>query len=315
MENYTYECTNCGKTHNRKYKSIGVNHFCCKQCQIEFQRKKQPMKKCKVCGKTFKAINKNHLYCSAECKKKQCMEDRKLQTYVCDYCGKEFHTKEKRNMKNKFCGRECYFNYSKEKTKEKNRHICKFCKKEYVFKDKKQQFCSVSCQNKWQSNVMKRKYIRSGSTRIQMKINSILSSKNIHYKNEYSYKYYKMDNYLTDSNLCLEIMGEYWHCDNRIYEQISTMQKNSILRDKRKNSFVYSNYNINILYLWESEINNFPKLCEMLIDKYIAEKGKLKNYHSFNYHIGDNDEILLNDKIIIPYMEFNIEDINEKIKK
>ena len=47
---------------------------------------------------------------------------------------------------------------------------------------------------------------------------------------------------------------------------------------------------------------NDVKLCEKLIAKYIENNGVLKNYHSFNYHI-ENDELKINDILITPYQE------------
>ena len=41
---------------------------------------------------------------------------------------------------------------------------------------------------------------------------------------------------------------------------------------------------------------------QALIDKYIKQNGLLENYHSFNYHL-ENDDLILNDDIITPYQD------------
>jgi hypothetical protein len=43
----------------------------------------------------------------------------------------------------------------------------------------------------------------------------------------------------------------------------------------------------------------------MLIQEYIDNDGLLENYHSFNYHIED-EQILLNDTLIVPYQDMDI---------
>lgn len=111
-----------------------------------------------------------------------------------------------------------------------------------------------------------------------------------------------MDNYLTDYNLAIEVMGDYWHCSPLKYtkDNISDMHKKRIRMDKAKHTYILRYFDIEILYLWESDILSNPKLCEGLINEYINKNGVLENYHSFNYHI-ENGHLSLNDQLIIPY--------------
>jgi len=107
-------------------------------------------------------------------------------------------------------------------------------------------------------------------------------------------------------------MGGFWHCDSRKYEQISYLsQAEAISRDKGKNLYIKRYYGIKTLYLWEYDINTNPELCKELILSYISNKGILSNYHSFNYNIFE--ELNINDDLIVPYMEYKIEDLNEII--
>ena len=70
-------------------------------------------------------------------------------------------------------------------------------------------------------------------------------------------------------------------------------------------------HDIEILYLWEEDLNIRPDLCRKLILLYIQNKGKLDNYHSMNYHMDEKCDVALNKDIIIPYMYWDIEDINK----
>ena len=71
-------------------------------------------------------------------------------------------------------------------------------------------------------------------------------------------------------------------------------------------SYFKNQYNIEILYLWETDILKNKEVCIELIKEYINSYGILHNYHSFNYCI-NNGNLLLNNNIIIPYQDMDIE--------
>ncbi|MDO4975540.1 MAG: hypothetical protein Q4E61_04425, partial [Alphaproteobacteria bacterium] len=70
-----------------------------------------------------------------------------------------------------------------------------------------------------------------------------------------------------------------------------------------------NNYNISILYLWEYDINNNINLCKSLIKRYIND-DKLENYNSFNWTL-KNNLLTLNENIIYPYFEQNINEYRQ----
>ena len=67
-----------------------------------------------------------------------------------------------------------------------------------------------------------------------------------------------------------------------------------------KYSYIKNHFDIDILYLWESDINKNPDLCDKLIRFYINNNGIIPNYHSFNWEL-INNELCLKDKFTIPY--------------
>lgn len=145
------------------------------------------------------------------------------------------------------------------------------------------------------------------NTNIQLITNDILNKNNIAYEREYCIEYYSIDNYLKDYNLMIEVMGDYWHASPIRYNNnkylMSHKQKQWIGNDKRKNSYTFNHYGIKILYLWETDLNTNPALCEKLILEYIKTNGNLENYHSFNYYMDENGQLQLCKDIIIPYQE------------
>ena len=106
----------------------------------------------------------------------------------------------------------------------------------------------------------------------------------------------------------IEIMGDYWHATPLKYNlnNLTEQQKKSIKQDRSKHTYVKKYEDIEILYLWETDINNNIDLCLSLINKYIDNNGILDNYHSFNYHL-DNNTLVLNTSLIIPIQEYKTE--------
>lgn len=203
---------------------------------------------------------------------------------------------------------------------------CDYCGKEYYIKKYKldtfkHKFCSNDCRQKWYSEVFsqdkewreisKERAVKilenrqvDTNTKPQQIINDVLDYMDINYVNEQGFKYYAVDNYLSDYNLIIEVMGDFWHCHPLKYtkENMKDIQKKRIPKDKAKHIYFKNNYSIEILYLWENDIYNNLDTCIALINKYINNNGILENYHSFNYHL-DDDCLILNDNIVIPYQD------------
>ena len=115
-------------------------------------------------------------------------------------------------------------------------------------------------------------------TKPHISVNNILDKLHINYRIEELVKYYKIDTYLIDFNLGIEINGDFWHCspirykDNICYER----QLKGISRDKAKNTYVEKKYGYKILYLWESDIDKQLDVCEKLILEYIKKEWSIR---------------------------------------
>lgn len=295
---FSIECENCNKQiyQTKTQYNRAKHHFCSNKCQKEFQSKAlYEHRKCEICGKDMYILkSSSKRFCSIECQGKwQSTQTReknpryKRVKTLCDCCGKELNILncETKLFKHHFCDNDCRQKWYSE-----------------VY--------SQSWDWKEESRIRGAKLLSNRSittnTKPQIKINRLLESLNITYQNEYDCKYYSIDNYLPQQNLMIEVMGDFWHCNPIKYTQVKQeIQKKRIPKDKAKHTYIMNKYKIEILYLWEYDINNNATLCEKLIQKYISNNGILENYHSFNYSLISN-ELILNEKIIIPYQDIKV---------
>ncbi|WP_251402711.1 endonuclease domain-containing protein [Ureibacillus chungkukjangi] len=147
--------------------------------------------------------------------------------------------------------------------------------------------------------------IPTTSTSINNLIKELLIKLEIEFNEEKQFKYYATDFYLPTFNKVIEVMGDYWHANpNKYpnYSNLNNIQKKDIVRDKRKRTYLSKYYNIDILYVWENEVNNEIKLCEELIKLFVQE-NKLINYNSFNYFLNSKQGIELKEITVIPYFD------------
>lgn len=202
---------------------------------------------------------------------------------------------------------------------------CENCSNDFlvgktIFRDDRHHFCSTKCRQQWYAEVWsqseewrEKSRIRSvmllnskpakTQTKPQIAVNNMLESLGIRYRNEENFVYYSIDNYLPDGDLAIEVMGDYWHASPIKYpSELNDRQRHVVSRDKAKHTYIKNKYGFEILYLWESDINKQPELCERLIVEYINNSGKLDNFHSFNYRY-DNNKLYLNTEIIIPHQQ------------
>lgn len=269
-------------------------------------RKLMAQKECQICGRKFDitiGYYNSHKFCSHECYSKYrslYLIGEKASVYnktkqYCTYCGKEMmlplnklKTTNKEGLNHHFCSRDCYYNFRKEyyvgdRLYNNGIHLS----------EKQKDICRINTVLSYQSGKLNRQTIP------QQLVNQMLDELRVAYINEKSYKYYAVDNYLVDKDLIIEVMGDYFHANPQIYsfEDINAMQRKDVARDARKRTYINKYYNINILYLWETDIKENYEKCKSLITKYISSHGVLDDYQSYNY----NDNLFLKEKIVNPY--------------
>ena len=105
-------------------------------------------------------------------------------------------------------------------------------------------------------------------------------------------------NNLLDYNLMIEVQGNFFHC-NPVMNLANSRKSKIINKDKSKHTYIKKYHDIDVLYLWEKDIINDLDKCEKLITQYIIHNGILDNYHSFNYCIGQKDELHILDELYV----------------
>lgn len=286
---------------------------------------------CNYCGKTIVKSSssmkkyKKH-YCGSICQK-AANKEKSHEIRKCMYCKRSFETT--RSNPKKLCSVECQHKWQRTRTGKQNPRYtkelvhCDYCNKEYYIArhkvNNRNKFCSKQCRQDWYSNIWSqrddwKKESRRRAARLlqtntittdtvpQKSVNKMLNDLQIKFTNEEVFGYYSIDNYLLEENLMIEVMGDYWHSNPMVYskERLNEMQKKRIPKDKSKHSYIRNKYGIEILYLWEHDIENDPKKCTRLIEEYVQNGGFLRNYNSFNYVV-ENGRIKVKGKIIHPY--------------
>ena len=266
---------------------------------------------CENCGKYFTTnicfvLKNNFNFCSHECysrfRSKYYVGD-KASVYnkteaTCAFCGaklllpkNKIKSLNKEGVIHNFCNHHCYSQFRK---------IYYVGKRLYntgkSMSDEWKEMCRINTTKCYSDGKFNRQ------TKPQIIVNNMLKQHNINFENEKNFKYYSVDNYLLDYNLGIEVMGDYFHSNptKYNYDKLNTMQKKDVTRDKRKRTYIHKYYNINLLYLWEYDILNFPEKCWLLINRYIHNYGNLQDYQSYNYNMANND-IEINKEIINPY--------------
>lgn len=297
LSGHFVSCENCGKVvyQTKTQYNRAKHHFCSNKCQKEFQHNLYfENRECPICKKQFSVSKKStQLLCSVDCQK----------IWQTQQVGELNHRFTRQKIKCFLCGKEFYI-------------------KAYKLKSDSFRFCSLECSRKWYANVTSQRPSHKEAARIraveilekmtdiketkpQKEINNLLAKKGIKYTNEYNCKYFSIDNYLDDYNLMIEVMGDFWHSNPQRFriDNLKDVQKNRITKDKAKHTYIKNNYDIEMLYLWETDINNNIALCEKLLDEYIKNNGRLLNYHSFNYYLDENNQLKLKDNIMLSYFD------------
>jgi endogenous inhibitor of DNA gyrase (YacG/DUF329 family) len=315
------KCSFCNKTIERKPSEVREHyHFCNKDCRNNFMSQNQINPNvikprinvnCLECGFSLAIVesvykkNKHGSFCTKDCywswkSKNLSGENNPLYERLksnCSNCNKvrwviPYDTSKGKHL---FCSKDCYWDY----------------RSKFYRGENSPRFGAIWTveQRDKQRQILLNMYSNGAfdhTTSIQKQINHLLEQLKVDFDNEYLFKYYSVDNYLINHDLVIEVMGDYWHSNPIKYtnvDKLNQTQLDMVSRDKSKNTFLRKYHNINILYIWESDINSNPTLCQALVKLYIRNKGVLNNYHSFNYFLNPIGYIQLKESIISPHFE------------
>lgn len=341
-------CLTCGKKFRVPNSQKDVTKFCSRDCYDKNREKNKTgvYTVCENCGKEIyktKSTIYEHTFCSNKCRSEY---QTKTNTVfkICEMCGEEYSVKKSHADNSRFCSKECYDKWqSINLVGENNSHYegvtanCAYCGElihisKHRLKTQDNFFCNMGCKIAYYSIPENRtekqriaikkfnrsaiKYTRPRFSKPHEKVVSVLDKLNIRYNIEELVKYYKLDIFLKDYSLGIEVNGDFWHCSPIKYKDaiLYKRQLYSLRKDKSKHTYVKRKYGYELLYLWESDVNGNIDVCEKLILEYIKRNGILGNYHSFNYYIDDIGNLKLRENIIIPYQDMKRSEYQDKVQ-
>lgn len=323
-------------TNNKLLNGKQKKCYCSKECKSLSQHTGCDVE-CDYCHQMFyrrayhidRQVNKNqNKFCSVECEMNYKAEQAR-EIRICEICGNEFECKKKSEQR--FCSHDCQNKWQATIVGEANPKFkqelttCTYCNKsfyapQYKLNSGQNLFCSAECRRNWFAKVYsqseevkefhRKKILKSFKegkhskleTTPQIIVNNLLERNKVIYEREYNLTYYSLDNFLIESGLMIEVMGDYWHCNPIKYSDFRyELQKETIRKDKAKHTYIKKYYDVEVLYLWEYDLTHNEEMCEKLILEYIKRNGELQNYHSFNYILRNNELSLSNDIVEFDY--------------
>ena len=125
--------------------------------------------------------------------------------------------------------------------------------------------------NKWKPR--KNPYSFESST--ERCVKKILEELNIYFQSQFKIENRIYDFYLKDLNLIIEVNGDYWHANPKMFKKLNKIQKASKIRDRIKKKLARE-HNYQIIFLWEDDIkNNLEKVIKK-IKQYANKYQKIK---------------------------------------
>jgi G:T-mismatch repair DNA endonuclease (very short patch repair protein)/endogenous inhibitor of DNA gyrase (YacG/DUF329 family) len=284
-----------------------------KQNQISKYSSYTVLCECDMCKKEFKRkkINVHNLtFCSINCRNNYIKNNnpnpsKNKIAVKCLICNKDFAVNEAKynSQDNLFCSRKCYNNY---------RHIyynkkqiynyqglivnCVQCGKEfktcsYDFKSRNNLFCSQECYWKHRKlNYSECYFIDNLSlreTNPERLVREYLENNNIKfYQNLPMFRKYYVDFYLKDYKTIIEVYGDYWHGNPKIYGEnkkyLNENQEDRKQKDVEREIYIKSK-GYNIYIIWECDIYNNLEYYMGNILNYIISDNKKESATTTRY--------------------------------
>lgn len=126
---------------------------------------------------------------------------------------------------------------------------------------------------KW--GVPLRKHYKTKDTSIETYIAKLLDEQAIKYIKQFQIESRYYDFYIPCSNLIIEVNGDYWHGNPKVFpkQSLNTIQKLGKLRDRIKKKLAIQ-YEYQIIYIWELDIKKHPQKVLNKILQYARSKNK-----------------------------------------
>lgn len=252
--------------------------------------------KCDICEKLFSRarvnIKNDNTLCSRECRNDWLRENNpssKVEkvSVCCNHCNKEISIPPSKKEKQDrfFCGRECYDDARRVSSPKIPRYNyqnlfvpCETCSKRikttaWYIENKRNQFCTQECYWQHRRDYYKEFYYNPSlnnsrkETEPERLVREWLELNNIRFKQECGFlRKYFVDFYLKDYRVIVEVYGDYWHVNPKVYN-VSGEEPNLKELNEYQLKWVESNYDdlrkdelesydFPVFVLWEKDIHN-----------------------------------------------------------
>lgn len=139
---------------------------------------------------------------------------------------------------------------------------------------------TISIKNYWmnltdeqKNNLTISRYING--SKIESKISEALNLLSIPYTTQYPLKGKLFDFRISNTNILIEVNGDYWHCNPNIYKKddiinypgIGKIIVNKIWEKDKVKKNKAENLGFIVIYIWESEIYNCNDISELIFQK------------------------------------------------
>lgn len=230
-------CENCGRSFRPRPRADRVIRFCGRDC-YQSSRNRPTLKDCPQCGVSFMPERhyqgESRIHCSRECDHKARVT--KL-AHTCLVCGALFSRVKSQSPL--YCSRTCLGKaFEKRITK-----VCEWCTKTYECRPFQhgRRFCSQKCIR-----------LQRGESNLERTVREALEDLNIEFIQEHKVKRYRIDFFISCSQLAVEADGGYWHTS-----------ANGRLRDIRRDANLAA-LGITTVRITESEIHKVHNVAELL---------------------------------------------------
>jgi very-short-patch-repair endonuclease len=205
----------------------------------------------------FKNKDKNKKYCSQQCAK---AASKNGKDFTCSYCEKTHYVpgcKLKRNIRNRFCSKECHRSWMKQRRPVRT---CVECEKQFKKKcNAKAKYCSNKCKLNGKNNIKQlaeMRRIQAGKeTKLEKFCYALMRELCLNFKPQYIFcGRYVADAFLPKSNTLVQFDGDYWHGNPKKYIKLKYKSQQLTWKSDRKSDRLAKKSGYNVLRFWESDI-------------------------------------------------------------
>lgn len=175
------------------------------------------------------------------------------------------HHNEETKIKLSFSSKRTYENYSDKRKEYIRQNFIKTNEKQkkenyqkYIEDKKRAGLLSSTNSKKYKKNI------------IEKKVEFELKKRNLDFQYSIIICHKQFDFGNKKYRIFLEVHGDYWHGNPKIYNEFNNIQKNNIEKDKKKKE-ICNKYKIKLFIIWENDIKNNDFSVLDKIEKYINE--------------------------------------------